>query len=263
MKVAVVIPFYRKEISDIEHCALEQVCDVLRAYSSIVVKPVSLDLSEIKNRYPLLSFVSFTDFYFKSISGYNQLMLSPSFYERFLQYEYILIYQLDAYVFRDELIDWCMKGYDYIGAPWLKKRIYNYPLISWVMSFIRWRRIQAGELSKQDLYNKIGNGGFSLRKVDSHYKATIEYSSNIAAFLLHKRSRFYNYVEDVFWATEIPEFSYPDAMEALSFSFDKYPRYSFRLTKGKLPFGCHGWYKRKRKSFWKSIICVNSCSICF
>lgn len=254
MKVAIVIPFYRKEITDLEQRALEQVCDVLGAYPLVVVKPASLDLSEIKRRYPLLSFVSFADSYFKGIAGYNQLMLSSSFYETFLPYDYILIYQLDAYVFRDELMDWCRKDYDYIGAPWLKKRIYYYPIISWVMSFIRWRRIQAGEPSRQDLYNKIGNGGLSLRKVESHYKAAKKYSSDIAAFLSHKRSRFYDYYEDVFWATEIPEFSYPDAVEALAFSFDKYPWYSFRLTKGKLPFGCHGWYKRKRKGFWRSVI---------
>ena len=31
----------------------------------------------------------------------------------------MLIYQLDAYVFKDELLNWANKGYDYIGAPWL------------------------------------------------------------------------------------------------------------------------------------------------
>jgi hypothetical protein len=36
--------------------------------------------------------------------------LSASFYERFLDTKYILIYQLDAFVFKDELQEWCDKG---------------------------------------------------------------------------------------------------------------------------------------------------------
>lgn len=85
-----------------------------------------------------IHYIFFHENYFKSIDGYNKLMLSPSFYKAFSNYEYILIYQLDAWVFKDELQHWCNQKYDYIGAP-----IYqNNKLIG------------------------IGNGGFSLRKVD-------------------------------------------------------------------------------------------------
>jgi hypothetical protein len=44
-------------------------------------------------------------------------MLSIDFYKRFRDYKFILIYQLDAYVFRDELEYWCEQDYDFIGAP--------------------------------------------------------------------------------------------------------------------------------------------------
>lgn len=62
-------------------------------------------------------------------------MLTKEFYLRFRQWEYLLIYQLDAYVFQDELMDWCNKGYDYIGAPFLK-------------------------LNREVDWNNCGNGGF-------------------------------------------------------------------------------------------------------
>ena len=34
----------------------------------------------------------------------------------------MLIYQLDAFVFQDDLAYWCQQNYDYIGAPWLRDR---------------------------------------------------------------------------------------------------------------------------------------------
>ena len=56
----------------------------------------------------------------------------------------MLIYQLDACVFRDELKYWCEKKYDYIGAP-----------IFWAYNSNKFSNKVAG----------IGNGGFSLRKI--------------------------------------------------------------------------------------------------
>jgi hypothetical protein len=250
--VKVVIPIYRKELSDLERRSLNQVYTVLAQYPIVVVRPKSLEISDLSLQYPRLLFISFEDFYFDSIQGYNRLMLSSAFYRCFLDSEFILIYQLDAYIFRDELSLWCSKGYDYIGAPWLKKTIYQWPIISNLNELI-FRCYQfRNKKSKQSLYNKVGNGGFSLRKVKSFYKATSVYDLKIRFYLQQKRSHLYN--EDVFWATEIPEFSYPDTMEALLFSFDKYPYYSFQLTNRRLPFGCHGWYKWKMRRFWKPVI---------
>lgn len=49
-------------------------------------------------------------------------------------------------------------------------------------------------------------------------------------------------------------FTYPDYMEALQFSFDKYPSLCYKLNNNQLPFGCHSWYKRRMKDFWFPII---------
>lgn len=252
MQVAVIIPIYRLPLSDDERLSLDQVCHILKGYPLIAIHPVSLDLSPVLHDYPDLQAEEFDDSYFKGIAGYNQLMLSTECYGRFLKWDYILIYQLDAWVFRDELQAWCEKGYDYIGAPWLEKPVYRLPLIA---SFMRMRHkwlLKQGKPSPQSFYNKIGNGGLSLRRVKSHYAATSEYKNLIDSFLSKPRSHFFN--EDVFWATQLPEFVYPDAREALLFAFDKYPAYCYRLTNGQLPFGCHGWNKRKMKRFWTPII---------
>lgn len=252
MNVAVIIPIYQATLSELELRSLKQAYTVLGSHPLIIIKPVSLDLSGLLEQFPKLAVETFNDNYFKGIAGYNKLMLSTELYERFRSFTYMLIYQLDAYVFRDELQAWCSKGYDYIGAPWLKKPVYDRPVISGIMRLIRWHCQRTNQPTKQALYNKIGNGGLSLRKVESHYQATLTYQKKIAFYLSRERCHFYN--EDVFWATEVPEFAYPQATEALRFAFDKYPSYCYKLTGRQLPFGCHSWYKRKMKKFWKPII---------
>lgn len=249
--VKVIIPIYKNELTALEKRSLQQVYNVLKTYSLVIVKPESLDVSQLIKEYSLISIKSFDDTFFKGIEGYNRLMLSSLFYESFLDTKYILIYQLDAYVFRDELIEWCNHDYDYIGAPWLKKSVYDLPIISWMMKYSLKHNIRKGQPNKQLLYNKVGNGGFSLRKVESHYQAIKKHAEKINRFLNQRQHHLFN--EDVFWAT-LSDFSYPDPIEALRFSFDKYPKLSYNLIGKQLPFGCHGWYKRKMKRFWKPII---------
>jgi hypothetical protein len=247
----IIIPLYKLTFNIYEKRSLEQCLNILSCYKVIFVKPVSIDISKLRRMYPQTEEVSFDDNFFMGIEGYNRLMLSEVFYRRFLDTKYILIYQLDAYTFRDELAEWCEKGYDYIGAPWLRRPIYEKPIISSIMSRIGKYHEKKGQLHKQMLYDKVGNGGFSLRKVESHYEAARQYKTRINFLLSQPRSHLYN--EDVFWAT-VPWFKYPDSMEALQFAFDKYPDYCYKLTSGRLPFGCHSWYKRKMKRFWKPII---------
>ncbi len=252
--VKVIIPIYKATFSREEKIALARAYEILNAYPIVVIKPETLDLSELAREFPRLAFEDFPELYFAGISGYNRLMLSSAFYERFMDSEYILIYQLDAYVFRDELGAWLAKGYDYVGAPWLRRPVYRLPLIAQFMRLNHLYRTWRGKPSKQDLYDKVGNGGLSLRKVASHLRVTCEQEERIRFFLSQKRFHLYN--EDVFWATEAKGFVYPDAREALRFSFDKYPAYCYRLNGRRLPFGCHAWYKRKMRGFWRRFIPV-------
>ena len=50
-----------------------------------------------------LGLLRFSDHWFHRVSTYNKLMLSLDFYVRFSAYGYLLVYQLDAWVFSDEL----------------------------------------------------------------------------------------------------------------------------------------------------------------
>ena len=253
-KVKVIIPVYKSALSETERISLERCFSVLNRYEKVFVKPESLDISSWTSFVPGYSFgiESFEDRFFQGVAGYNRLMMSPVFYKRFLETEYILICQLDAFIFDDRLEYWSSLGYDYIGAPWMKKKKYDafyYRIFSGFRNFFR----SLTRAKNYDLWNKVGNGGFSLRKVMPHYKAVCEMGPLIAEYLKREGKSRYN--EDVFWSMEVPEwnknFKIPGWQEALDFAFDINPEECYAYSK-KLPFAVHGW--DKRKNFYRPFI---------
>ena len=117
-KAAVTVPIYRREPEASEKASLAQCVEVLGgSHPLILFAPESLALGPYLDIAHEAAVERFGDRFFASVGGYNSLLLSPDFYERFSSFEHILICQLDAWVFRDELDLWCEKKYDYIGAP--------------------------------------------------------------------------------------------------------------------------------------------------
>ena len=141
--VVVVIPRYRAELSLSESISLNRAKRVLGKYPIVYMSPESLALKEPAAYFP--------DEDFSGRLAYSKLLLTPRFYEKFADYEYMLLYQLDAFVFYDKLAYFCSLGYDYIGAP---------------MTRYSWRNI--GNM----VGNMVGNGGLSLRKISSCIRVT-------------------------------------------------------------------------------------------
>ncbi len=256
--VKIVIPVYKVDLNIYETVSLNQAVNVFKNYTKTIIKPTNLDVKVILDKYEnQFDIQNFDDDYFTDLVGYNRLMLSPEFYRRFGDSKYILIYQLDAFVFRDELAYWCSLNYDYIGAPWLCKRKYQR---LWMKLFLRVRGSIYSILKikhRQQCFYKVGNGGFSLRKTDSCYKITVTKQKLIRYYLQHVRESS-QYNEDVFWGIEASKddnFLLPSWSEALGFSFDLFPEICFQLSEGHLPFGCHRWYKELK--FWHKYIAIN------
>lgn len=249
--VKIIVPIYKTELNEFEKMSLKRNDQILQAYPRVFIKPQSLDITIIQKEFPEFSVENFQDNFFTSIQSYNRLMMSPELYKRFNDSQYILICQLDAFIFRDELTEWCKKDYDYIGAPWIIPFSYYLPIVRQYRNWIRQPGIQIRD-------NKIGNGGLSLRKVDSHLKATTQLQDVITYYLSQSKSKGYIYNEDVFFAIEVNKhgmnFQYPTCQEALRFSFDRYPALCYRKNKNNLPFGCHGWFNRRERKFWFPII---------
>lgn len=256
--VKIIIPVYKTDLNEFEKLALLRCFSVFEKFPIIFIKPKHLNLSIFNKMFGnRFSEESFPDDYFTSIKGYNRLMLSKEFYERFLDSKYILIYQTDAYVFEDKLEMWCSKGYDYIGAPWLPKSKYlKWPLYIF-LQIKRYITLKTQEFNSPiRLIYSVGNGGFSLRNTEK-FHAIIQQMSNTAKFYVdHCDKSIYN--EDVFWGLEVnrreKKLNIPPYKEALAFAFEENPETAFILNKKQLPFGTHAWYKSKQLNFWKKYI---------
>ncbi len=110
VSVVIVIPVYNPTLTDHERISFIQCVHVLGRYPIVLIAPHSLNISEYQKLYAPLCEYRFNDSYFSDIQGYNKLMLSEEFYEAFTSYEYMLIHQLDAFVFSDKLEAWCRRG---------------------------------------------------------------------------------------------------------------------------------------------------------
>ena len=259
--VCVVVPCYKAELKAFELLSLERCISVLAAHPLIVIKPRSLDLSNLFSAYPTLMQEEFADEYFSNIQGYNRLMLSNHFYARFAdRYRYMLIHQLDAFVFSDQLLRWCEYGYDFVGAPWLpppphpRGRELLRTLLDGYLA--RWSERKqpdgAGADPTQYMF-RVGNGGFSLRKI-SKMLSVLEARPRRAS--QYRELDHFTYNEDLFFCIDAnrywPRLRIPSYKTASRFSWEAQPRLMQHLNKGHLPFGCHAFDKFFRDE-WRPI----------
>lgn len=210
--------------------------------------------------------------WFNGVNAYNRLCFSSMLYEAFAEYEYMLIYQLDAYVFEDRLDEWCQRGYDYVGGPWL----------------CHWSR----EVENLDHW-EVGNGGFSLRKIDTFLRVLTSPRllrkplKGTGRLAKENRKRLNINPLLIVWMTfraltgyhntlnylisrncqEDKAFAQckynrlmriPTAKEALGFSFDMRPATCYKMNGNHLPMGCHMWFKYDNETFWYPRIYPNT-----
>jgi hypothetical protein len=263
-KCCIVIPIYKQTPSSSELSALKQVSSKLKDYIICFICAENFDINnytnELENK--IVYYVEyFKPSYFSSIDGYNKLMLSIFFYKRFIIYEYILIFQLDAWIFKNDLYKWLNLKLDYIGAPWLHLD-------------------NMGNL----IFDGTGNGGLSLRKVSSHIKVLKSFSwikkpgffvylikkektlSSIKKSikeLTYKNNTFHIFNtfeenEDKFWGIVAKRnfwwFKVAEFSVARRFSVELYPSRLIESQKD-LPFGCHAWEKYEPE-FWQKYISI-------
>jgi len=265
--VATLIIVHKVQPTLSEIASLKQYRKVLGHYPSYLICPKGLDVSAYKTIFPKIKIDYIPSKWQKTYESFARLKIDPFIYKRYRRYKYVLFYELDAWVFRDELKNWCNKNYDYIGAPWFKET--------------------NEEENLEKAFVGVGNGGLSLRKTSSLLKVLNSFSyvytyKECFVYLnknknLSRLSRtvsllknftianntfwlFNNFKsgEDVFWGLYISRkfdwFSIPNYNEALKFSFEKRCKESLKHLNGQLPFGCHKWENENEISFWKDYI---------
>lgn len=253
---AVIIPVYKDLTDRYEEMSFRQCLKILHNYPVFIVTHDLLDISSYESiaaEYGTqLNKAIFNASFFTGIEGYNRLMKGKAFYLRFSAYQYILIYQLDAFVFKDDLAIWCSKGYDYIGAPWISDDDNKITDIS------LWR---------------VGNGGLSLRKV-AYCLKVLSWKGPVLTYRYYNKWKYLPYI--LGWKNNINYFrksrmnedalfsgflsptylnpNLPTPQEAARFAFEKYPSFLYKVCHNNLPFGCHAFQKYEYEEFWKQYI---------
>ena len=264
-RVAIVVAHSNRDyLTDAEQISLKHLLHYLDRYDRYIIIPESLDFS-----LPDFGTVRFDDKYFGSVDAHRSLLFSTDYYQAFSSYEFILSYHLDALVFSDELMYWCDRDYDFIGPPWIIHK-------------------DAPYFGNSAYEGKVGNGGFSLKKVSSFLKVmnSTEFAIDPDEYWrkFHARQRLprrilnwpkklrmkshrYNNVrwemdrwnrnEDLFIADRAthyyPGFKIAPLDVALRFGFESVPRYCYDVTGHTLPFGCHAW-ERYDREFWEQFL---------
>ncbi len=267
--ISIVIPVHQETPDSMEVVSFLQCLKILGNYPFALVYPEGLNIDFYESHF-ISSGVQYTleafdANHFADIDRYNYLMLNPEFYQRFIHKDFILVYQLDSFIFRDEIKKWCGFDYDYIGAP---------------LTYLR---------NENLCFKGVGNGGFSLRKPDKliEYLATDSLKMNFSGFrklyahhswttrvmqvpkILIRLAGYRNRGRYFFNQTDINEdyvfgfisqhsnhkLNIPQVGQAMQFAFDKHPEMLYKLNDNRLPFGCHGWYKpASNLEFWKQYI---------
>ena len=260
--VVILIIIHKPDPSQTELASLRQCEKILGKHPIVLVCPEGLNINEYSKAAPKIRFDFIDPKWQSSYAMFNRLKIEPFLYRRYSKYKYILFYELDAWVFRDEIDYWCNQGYDYIGAPWFEG---------------------FHEATSNSRFIGIGNGGFSLRKVKSHLKAlhSCAYISPaktvIHGFLLnisfasfvtlikrltisnnvYYRLNQYDWNEDKFWGNVVAKrfkwYKVPDMQTASRFSMEKNASLLYERNNYKLPMGCHAW-ERFEPEFWNQFI---------
>jgi hypothetical protein len=253
VKTAVVVTFVWREMNMKELCSFKQGYKILGAHPFVVVHPHGYSLEYLKNEYPAITTLALPDENFRSVESYNSMMLSSWFYSLFSDYEYMLIYQLDAYVFSDQLDYWTTTDFDYIGAPWMPNdNIYERLIGQRVLQLLQKIPIRNNHVHSAHLFHKVGNGGFSLRRISKMIEI-LDKNSMLISSLSGKHERQEDVLISILLADK-EHLKIPNWHLALYFSFEKAPEWCLEFTHDVFPFGCHNINNRYWDTFWKYYI---------
>ena len=268
-RVAIMVPLPSPELGPDDEISMRHLRAHLDHYDKFLLVPRGMTVNM-----PDFQVIQLDHKHFGSAANHNRMLYLPEFWEHFHDYEFVLMYHLDALVFSDQLNEWCDKGYDFIGAPFIHCE--DSP----------WVKIE-----------RVGNGGFALYRVpsvlrvlwnryqqrptkyfeDRHWK-WIELQKKVLKPLraavpqwlrgtltdpLRNTVKRFDHIEanelgnDGFWADEAkryyPEFKVAPLDDGLRFAFEVAPRTCLERNNGNMPFGCHAWARYDR-GFWEECI---------
>jgi hypothetical protein len=259
IRPCVVIISHKKTPNPFEAVSLLQCAKILNHFDTILVQPASNSLKPFGDLHPNLIRMPVPDSALATYAAFNKLKVDYFFYESFKSYSHVLFYELDAFVFRDELLKWCQTDIDYAGAPWIDASGASFAITGIGNGGFSLRRLSAVKSvlkSSRLLYRR--REIFAKRHIDSIPLRYLCRPIHLAEWLFFNRfsqshSKFTE-PEDMFWGRFVrrsfPHFKYPTNEQAIAFAFESAPRALYDRNHQHLPFGCHGWWTYDF-AFWR------------
>ena len=241
----IVIPVYKETLDCVEEISLKRLYTVIGQsnHDVCLVYPEGLNTKVYSDIYPNLKYKSFDPKYFVNTAMYSQLCISYDFYNYFsADYKYMLIYQLDCYLFYDAIDEWCAKDYDYIGGP----------ILSTDCGWDTVKKSQEG----QKWHPYVGNGGLSLRKLETFkeitdpngiFRKSLDLTDDKLKGVVFEDKYFCNDLYNYY------ELSIPNWIESMNFALDMSVDVVYNHLKlDPKPMGIHSVDKNIR--WWKKVI---------
>ncbi len=269
--VIILIFTHKPRLEWFEEIALEQCFRILGRHPIRMVCPEGLNIEAYREIVPALEPDFIAPKWFSGRLNYNRLKILPLLYRRYSHYEYMLTYELDAFVFRDELLDWCAKGLDYIGAPWFEgfdRAKPDAPLLGVGNSGFSLRRIQ-GMTAVHKTWRNIRPPVDIIREISASGRSNLGKVAAIAKWLTFNNfhppftpansnmTSSLRIHDDCFWCLDVPrrfpEFKVASMDDAKQFSFEVNPSRLYAECGKRLPSGCHKW-PWYEPEFWREHI---------
>lgn len=263
----VVIPVYKQfnDLKEAEKISLIQTYKVLNKYDIYLVTHEFIDIGPYKLNTDI-KFILFNELYFKNISGYNKLLMSKDFYNSFKTYDYMLLCQLDVFIFSDMVDYFTKQKFDYIGAPWFEGfhlASNDSKIIGVGNGGLSLRKINAF-ISTLNIFEPLRNRKMSMKNLGVIIKNPIIFSKIIKHELVREKNNYLSILpwlfpnnEDEYWCTYIKgvftDFNISSIEIAIAFAFEVNPVVLYYLNDKKLPMGVHAWEKYNPE-FWMPFI---------
>ena len=263
--MCVIIPVHKEHLSAEEVASLQACYRHLKNYDCFLVFPEGLFINNYTDIHPKLILKSVPTSWLSSLQSYNLMKVNPDFYEIFNRYDFMMTYELDAFILSSNVEEYFGFDYDFIGAPVFKGYM-NAPGIIFnnvLNSGFSIRNISAcaKALARLKKYrstwkrNRFIMSNFQfLRRFIKSEKLNLIYDDHITGYF---RNGYFN--EDIILSKIVPQlspfFKVAPFKSAAAFSFEVNPDLLYKLNNYKLPLGCHAW--PKFFSFWKDFIQVN------
>lgn len=239
-KVGVVIISHRESLSENEILSLRQCMNIFRSRPIYICCSTHFDTrvyTDVAAEFDTDCRIIRMDPVFFHVDQTRQLLMrTPQFYNYFTDFEYVLTYQLDCWVFRDDLDNFCESGYDYLCAPLVEEckdiSTQNFILPEIIISGLMMTKVSAMiKCIYMQLRDDLMHNYKSILS-----KPYISDKKSMGSYLTSINSEFKTAPEDI----------------CMEFAFGAKPRQFYEKIK-KLPCCCKG-YVYHDKEFWSKFI---------